>query len=186
MIIKLKRLTATKYSEADTFFRGDAKAITKDYFNYIYTSCLDYLDTGDLNVLNRMVAASKLSQRVRVTAQLISLVSCHNMVNGVYKGKANTKRLKMLRNKQEELKGKQEDIINRDHEKKETKKATFNQDQVETRAVNAIAQLIAHGVDVDIKALMKAANEKKDTVATKNILASSPVVSVATSEEPEF
>lgn len=187
MKITLKRLSSAKYSEADTFFRSnDAKAITRDYFNYIYTSCLDYLDTGDVNVLNRMVAASSLAQRVRVTKQLISLVACHKIMNGRYKGKANVKRLKMLRNKQDELKEKQEAIINRDHDKKEQQANTFNQDQVETRAVNALATLLAHNVDVDLKALLKAAQDKQKDVKVKNVLASSPVTVVAAAEEPKF
>ncbi len=186
MKITLKRMNDVDYQAADTFFHSsDIKQITKDYFNYVYTSALDYLDTGDLNVLNRVVTASKFVTKVRVTAQLLSLVACHKTVAGKYKGKANPKRLKMMRAKTGELKGKMEAIINRDHEQKEAKAATFDADQAQTRAVNAIAALLAHDVAVDVSELVKLATQQKDKVKTKAVKAAVGPVS-ATAMTPDF
>ena len=183
-MIKLKRLDTEAFTTADTFFRSsDAKRITQDYFNYVYTSCLDYIDTGDLNILNRVLVASKMVNRVRMTTQLVTIVSAHKMVAGKYKGKANTKRLTMVRNRQDELKGKQEDIINRDTQKKEAKASTFDPDMAQTRAVNAIAALLAHGIDIDMKELAKLAHQQKDKVKTKSVL---PSVADPVAVVPEF
>lgn len=168
MKITLKRMTTDAYATADTFFRSkEVKDLTRDYFNYVYTSCLDYLDTGDVNILNRVIVSAGLVQRVRVTGQLVSLVAAHSKVGTKYKGKANQKRLKMLRGKQQELKGKQEAIINRDTETKEAKAKTFDPDQAQTRAVNAIAALLAHDVEVDVAELVKLAVIQKNKVTTK-------------------
>lgn len=188
MNITLKKLSTSKFETADQFFRSaDFRSITRDYFSYVYTSALQYLETGDANILNRVVTASRSAAKVRLTAQLISLVSCHSIVAGKYKGKANQKRLKLFRSKGEaDIKERMEAIINRTASEKEDKASTFNADMATTRAVNAIASLLAHGQDVKISELMALATEQKDKVKVKSTIKGNGLSAAMPATEPDF
>lgn len=184
MKVTLKRMNTEAYATADTFFRSkDFQNITKDYFNYVYTSSLDYLETGDVNILNRVMAAAKLAQRVKITSSLIGLVAAHPKVAGKYKGKANAKQLTTKRNSMGELKAKQEGIINADTELRAVKKATFDADQAQTRAVNAIAALLAHDIKVDVTELVKLATHQRDKIKTKAKVKGTPATPIAVPAE---
>ena len=168
----LKRMTGEQYQVASNFFRStEVRNMTRDYWNYVYTASLDYLDTGDLNILNSVIAASKLVQRVRVTKQLLSVVACHNLNSntGKFSGKANSKKLIRARKMTDKVKERQEAIINQDSAKREASAVTFNVDQTTTRAVHAIAALLAHGYDVNVADLLRMAQEEKASIKLKEM-----------------
>ena len=168
-MITLKKLNATEYSEASTFFRSkEVKDMTRNYFNYVYTASLDYAKTGDVNILNSVMVCAKLVNRFRMTKQLVSVVSAHQMgANGKYKGKAKTSKLALVRKNLDQVKERQEKIINADTQEREAKAQTFDVDQTTTRAVNAIAALLAHDIDVDVVELVKQAKLKQAKIKVK-------------------
>jgi len=177
MKITLKKLTNDAYTTAASFWKSnDAKNIQRDYFNYVYTSCLDYIDTGDVNVLNRLMAAAKISGHVRITNKLIVVVASHPVIGGKYKGKARIKRLKTVRANRDKLKATQEGIINTWNDKKEIAKREFNVESTTSRAINALATLMAHDVDFKMEDILVAAREKKDSVDVKKVVSITPEV----------
>lgn len=187
-MITLKRMTGEQYEVASSFFRSpEVKNMTRDYFNYVFTASLDYLDTGDLNILNSVLAASKLVSRVRVTKQLLAVVACHNLNANTcrYSGKANAKKLIRARKMADTVKERQETIINQDSAKREQSAKTFNVDQTTTRAVHAIAALLAHGIDVNVQDLLRMAQEEQANIKIKELPTDIRVKAGAV-EEPAF
>ena len=174
-MITLKVLTKEQYNTADSFYRSQEfrDSLNQGYWDYIYTSCLQYLETGDLKALNHPLQVSKIIKGhvIQDTQSIVSLVACHKQVLGQYKGKANTRQLAKRRASAPQLKGKAEAIINKRIAAKEVKANTFNPEQKLKAVINALAQLYAHDIDVDITAIVKAAHAKEQEIELKDKIA---------------
>lgn len=176
MTIKLKKLDAQAYATADTFFHSaDAKSIATDYYNYVWSSVLQYLAEGDHAVLTRIMLASRMMHRVQVTARLVKVVACHEpqAKGDKFKGTMNKAKRQRLLKDTVALRKKLEGIINADAETKAAKKASpFDADKALARFNSTVARLVEQGISPDV--LATAIKEAADKAAVSSSPAGTP------------
>jgi len=92
--IKLTLLDDGQYTAASELFKSEAvRNLTTDFYNYLYTAARNYIKSGDTNILNSLLDASRLVSRVRVVQECIAEFSFHAKgKNGLYAGKKLGKR----------------------------------------------------------------------------------------------
>ena len=149
--IKLIELTAEAYTKADSFFHSDAsKQVATDYFNYVYTSALQYAMTGDVEILNRITMAARLTHKVRITKQLIAIFGAHKAnKQGKYTGKANANKLKKVRDNLDDMRKDMEKAINADNSVKAKPAKVKTEAQVLSAVLSNAKKLHAMGVTSD-------------------------------------
>jgi len=173
-------MSTDELAAVDSYYRSkDFKdSLGKNYWNYVFNSCLQYLDTGDAKGLNHVIQASIVhSGTQRITLRCLKLVACHKLVNGLFKGRMpNKTAFKKRQDSKDKLKGVMQELLRTHFAEKEEKSNEWKPSVVENRVINALALLISHDEEVNMVELLVAAKKK---AVTMEPLAAVPVVEVA-------